>query len=191
MLFSGKLDHVASLERCAQTTLILVQDLKSSTDTVAAMTASKVVPAAATSDSSSNSNLPSLRTSLEEDMERAQFLMKLAPRIRRLESDTVISLTSGMEEILKTLEVRRKAEKDRVEDDQDNRTSALSSENGLLLMIGHCMRGLALLGRGKEVENIFARVAIMYVVQIPTRLIYFFRFLHATNFDVSFIVIGR
>lgn len=30
-------------------------------------------------------------------------------------------------------------------------------------MIGHCMRGLALLGKGKEAENVFARVAIMYV----------------------------
>lgn len=30
-----------------------------------------------------------------------------------------------------------------------------------LLMIGHCLRGLALLGKGKEAENVFARVAIM------------------------------
>ena len=32
-----------------------------------------------------------------------------------------------------------------------------------LNMIGHCLRGLALLGKGKEAENVFARVAIMYV----------------------------
>lgn len=31
-------------------------------------------------------------------------------------------------------------------------------------MIGHCMRGLALLGKGKEAENVFARVSIMYVL---------------------------
>jgi hypothetical protein len=31
-------------------------------------------------------------------------------------------------------------------------------------MIGHCIRGLALLGKGKEAENVFARVAIMYVL---------------------------
>jgi hypothetical protein len=35
----------------------------------------------------------------------------------------------------------------------------------LLLMLGHCMRGLALLGRGKEVESIFARVAIMPLIR--------------------------
>jgi len=30
-----------------------------------------------------------------------------------------------------------------------------------LLAIGHCLRGLALLGKGKEAESGFARVAIM------------------------------
>ena len=159
--FVDKLDHVASLERCAQTTLFLVQDLKASTDIVATLTASKAVPVAAVADSSSTSKLPSLRTPLEEDMERAQFLMKLAPRIRRLESDTITSLTYRMEEILKILQDRRKSQNDDEEADEENYVESFSPENELLLMIGHCMRGLALLGRGKEVENIFARVAIM------------------------------
>jgi conserved oligomeric Golgi complex subunit 2 len=137
-----------------------VQDLKSSTDIVAAMTASKVVPASATADS--NSNLPSLRTPLEADMESAQFLMKLSPRIRRLESDTVIALTNRTEEILKTLQDRRKAgEIDGTDEEEETSISTSTFQNDLLLMIGHCMRGLALLGRGKEVENVFARVAIM------------------------------
>jgi hypothetical protein len=30
-----------------------------------------------------------------------------------------------------------------------------------LLGVGHCLRGLALLGKGKEAESLFARVAIM------------------------------
>jgi hypothetical protein len=159
-----KLDHAASLERCAQITLVLVQDLKSSTDIVAALTASKVVPAAATSDASSNSNLPSLRKPLQDDTERAQFLMKLAPRIRRLESDTVIALAYRMEETLKRLQDCRKAESELGDDDdEDIVPTTFTPEKDLLLMVGHCMRGLAFLGRGKEVENIFARVAIMYV----------------------------
>jgi conserved oligomeric Golgi complex subunit 2 len=158
--FLDQVDCVASLERCAQTTLILVQDLKSSTDVVAAMTASKVVPAVLPSDSFTNQNLPSLRTPLEDDMERAQFLMRLASRIRRLESDTVIALTYRMEEMLKTIQ----SVKDRLEGGENDDSSESSCKNDLLLlMIGHCMRGLALLGRGREVENIFARVAIMYV----------------------------
>jgi hypothetical protein len=115
------------------------------------MTTSKVVQP----DSNNDSALPSMRTPLEDDSERAQFLMKLAPRIRRLESDTIISLTHRMEQVLRTLQQRREGT---LEDGQDKQTP---EEDDLLLMIGHCMRGLALLGRGKEVESIFARVAIM------------------------------
>jgi hypothetical protein len=96
-----------------------------------------------------------MRTPLEEDTERAQFLMKLAPRIRRLESDTVISLSHRMEQVLRDLQQRREA---RLEKDEDKQ---IPEEEELLLMMGHCMRGKALLGRGKEVESIFARVAIM------------------------------
>lgn len=148
-LVIAKIDHVSSLERCAHTTLCLVQDLQSSTDKVTALTASKVVM----TDSNKNaSTLPSLRTALEGDTERAQFLMKLAPRIRRLESDTIIALTHRMEQTLKNLQQLREGN---AEDDQ------MPPQDELLLMLGHCMRGLALLGRGKEVENIFARVAIM------------------------------
>ena len=32
-------------------------------------------------------------------------------------------------------------------------------------MIGHCLRGLALLGKGKEAESVFARVAIMPLIR--------------------------
>ena len=95
-----------------------------------------------------------MRTPLEEDTERAQFLMKLAPRIRRLESDTILCLSHRMDETLKQLQLRR-------EGTMDEATEDLPPEDELLLMLGHCMRGLALLGRGKEAENIFARVAIM------------------------------
>ena len=89
-----------------------------------------------------------------EDTERAQFLMKLAPRIRRLESDTITALTHRMEQTLRNLQQLR-------EGTLDERDDQMPPEDELLLMLGHCMRGLALLGRGKEVENIFARIAIM------------------------------
>ena len=124
--------------------------------------------------------VPSLRTPLNDDTERAQFLMKLAPRIRRLESGTINSLTYQMEQILESIQDnhRRKKEQEEEEEEEaiadkndsspdgDNIQDGGMNESDLLLMMGHCMRGLALLGRGKEVENIFARVAIMYVVQI-------------------------
>lgn len=150
-------DHVSSLERCAHTTLCLVQDLQSSTDKVTTLTASKVVlsePKSSGNNSNSNNTggLPSLRTMLVEDTERSQFLMKLAPRIRRLESDTITAVTHRMEQTLRNLQQLREG---RAEEDQ------IPPEDELLLMLGHCMRGLALLGRGEEVENIFARIAIM------------------------------
>ena len=153
---AGVVDQVSMLERCAQTTLFLVKELQASNDIVAAMTASSIVQ---NSDSSDNT-LPSLRTSLDQDSERAQFLMKLAPRIRCLESDTIMALSFWTEQILKKIQDRKRFEKDTSEEKVDG-SSGTPSENELQLMVGHCMRGLALLGRGKEVENIFARVAIM------------------------------
>ena len=76
--------------------------------------------------------------------------MRKSPRIRRLESDTTLSLTHELEHSLKQLQQSR-----------EGHGNGEDSEEDLLLMIGHCMRGLALLGRSKEVENVFARVAIM------------------------------
>lgn len=187
---SDKLDHLSSLERCAQTTLFLVKDLQASTEVVAALTASKIsgstleqhpkdVSSSGTSGSSANKSntntattalLPSMRTPLEDDTERAQFLMKLAPRIRRLESGTITSLTYQMEVTLQSIQENRRQKLESEDndgtgqsndDDDDDKEGDEIDESDLLLMIGHCMRGLALLGRGKEVENIFARVAIM------------------------------
>ena len=154
------MDQVSSLERCAQTTLFLVQELQASTDVVAAMTASTV---AGGKESPPTTSLPSLRSSLEEDSERAQFLMKLAPRIRRLESDTISSLSYWIEQILKRLQDRQLSKTDQHLSDEGNDDNRFDfpTEKDLLLMIGDCMRGLALLGQGEEVENIFARVAIM------------------------------
>ena len=110
----------------------------------------------------SSNSLPSMRNSLDQDSEQAQFLMKLSPRIRRLESDTIYSLSYWTEQILKRLQDRHLAEKaeQSPEEKIDNKFETPSA-NELQLMIGHSMRGLALLGRGKEVANIFARVAIM------------------------------
>ena len=153
--YADILDQISLLERCAQTALFLVKDLQASNDIVAALTTSNVIM---DSESSSNS-LPSMRTSLGEDSERAQFLMKLAPRIRRLETDTIRSLSFWTEEILKKMQKQK--ERDYQNEGKIDEGSDTPSENELQLMIGYCMRGLSILGRGKEVQNIFARVAIM------------------------------
>lgn len=93
-----EVDHVLSLERAAHTTLCLVQDLQSSTAQVSSSTPLQ---------DSSSTTLPSLRTPLDRDTERAQFLMKLAPRIRRLESDTITCLSARLERVLKQLQQER------------------------------------------------------------------------------------
>ena len=189
---------MASLERAAHTTLHLVQELKSSTAEVTSLTSvhkadastaattingnaddptSAAGNAAESSASSSTgaSALPNLRAPLPEDTDKAQFLMKLAPRIRRLEADTVRSLTARLEDVLGQMKVRKDEERDSGSGggtggrDGDTDTTALvlnkiadaEEEERDLIMIGHCLRGLALLGRGKEAEGAFARVAIM------------------------------
>lgn len=148
------------MERAAHTTLCLVQDLQSSNAQVTAMTTAKATSNAADQkkgDSATNaSSLPSLRTPLQDDTERAQLLLKLAPRIRRLEADSITSLSHRMEDVLNRLrQLRERDPQDGPLEDEER------SEAELLLMMGHAMRGLALLGRGKEVESVFARVAIM------------------------------
>lgn len=175
---TDELDHVASLERAAHTTLHLVQELKSSTAEVTSLTSvqHKEDAAAAGADnntaggtsanpqSSSASSLPNLRAPLPDDTDKAQFLMKLAPRIRRLEADTVKALTATLEEVLGQMKSRKEDEREQQQQQggssPDDAVSAEAEERDLL-MIGHCLRGLALLGRGKEAEGAFARVAIM------------------------------
>jgi hypothetical protein len=140
----------------------LVQELQASTDIVATMTASSNAVIGNKDTSSNSTTLPSMRSSLDKDSERAQFLMKLAPRIRRLESDTILSLSFWIEKILKRLQDRHLSKSEEGEENEDDDGGFDSpSENELLLMLGNCMRGLTLLGRSIEVENIFARVAIM------------------------------
>lgn len=161
---SDKLDQISSLEYCAQTTLFLVQELQTSTDVIAAMTANKVLIC---KDSSSKTSLPSMKISLDDDSERAKFLMKLAPRIRRLESDTTLSLSFWIEQTLKKLQDNHFNLSKSIEQNISNEDGLTEcpSENDLLLMLGNCMRGLVLIGRGTEVENIFARVAIMPLIR--------------------------
>ena len=167
--FSDELDHVASLERAAHTTLHLVQELKSSTAEVTNLTSMQHKDEAAADNNTGTANasasLPNLRAPLPDDTDKAQFLMKLAPRIRRLEADTVKALTNTLEEVLGQMKSRKEEEREQQQQETGvggpDDMAAAEAEERDLLMIGHCLRGLALLGRGKEAEGAFARVAIM------------------------------
>ena len=90
--------------------------------------------------------------------------MKLSPRIRKLEGDTVKCLVGKLEELLNRITVDAMNHGE----DGDGITGGGADVDGekkeeLLLMIGNCLRGLALLGKGAMAESAFARVAIMYV----------------------------
>jgi len=180
---AASVEHVASLERCAHIALAALQELHAYTKaTKISVALPKMTDASGNAlgnknvGGSGNSSIPSLKTRLEEDSERAQFLMKLAPRIRRLESDTVISLTHRFEQALRTLQ-RDAQERDQQSDllmdnipenQQDTGIQPNTQDpdhSSILTTIGQCMRGLALLDRAKDVENSFARVAIMPLIR--------------------------
>ena len=177
---------MASLERAAQTTLYLVQQLKNSTAEMSALTSVQhgrphhqpVLSASAVGTggvTTSLAALPSMRTPLPDDTERAQFLMKLSPRIRRLESDTVRCLTATLESVLERMKSRSAEESaavphgavtsDRLLGERFDGTTLAEAEGQELIMVGHCLRGLSLLGRGREAESTFARVAIMPLIR--------------------------
>ncbi|KAL3788091.1 hypothetical protein HJC23_008153 [Cyclotella cryptica] len=167
-----ELHQVNSLERAAYTTLYLLQELQSSSTQVSAMTgAINSTNAKTPGDGGEITNsLPSLMGVNDSELngviiEKSRFLMKLAPRIRRLESDTSKCLVGKLEELLACIR------DDMMEDSEDDADSknALSRKKDrkeqMLLMIGNCLRGLALLGKGVDAESSFARVAIMPIIR--------------------------
>ena len=201
IIFRSELDEIASLERAAHITVCLLADLRAANEQVRNITTS---PGASTpirvsstsSDNQAPANVPSLRTSVDDDTETAQFLMKLASRIRRLESNCAETLSQAMEDLLILIQETKEqsAAKSALDnskpgehsDSTDNKkpsqppvsgNSTMSidtvgsseaaglSESDLLIMLGHCMRGMAILGRGVAVESIFARVAIMPLIR--------------------------
>ena len=162
-MLSENLDNAASLERAAHVALCLVADLQSATDTISSLTtAGKHSTTTNGNSNSNNQELPSLRTPLEQDTEQAEFLLKLAPRIRRLESDTTQALCQRLEIVLQQWQELQEKQQ---EHDSTSTQQNQKQQQTLLIILGHCMRGLAILGRGKDVESIFARVAIMPVLR--------------------------
>ena len=140
------------------------------------------------SDTGSNSNpniLPSLNDTSSSGgvnnviMEKSRFLMKLSPRIRRLESDTAKCLVGRLESLL--IKVRSLIEEEQrqannndsdgvggdtnQQQQQQKKEYYIHRHSSLLLTIGHTLRGLALLGKGNDAQTTFARVAIMPIIR--------------------------
>jgi len=135
------------LERAAHVTLMLLEELQTANEsfTTALTNGAGVSP-----------------QQQQQDTEHAQFLVKLAPRIRRLETDASQCLGKRMEMVLKRLQEDGVHNMNGSKEENDDKQE---QHDETLLVMGHCMRGLALLGRAKDVESIFARTAIMPLVR--------------------------
>jgi hypothetical protein len=193
------LDHATSLERAAYTALHLLRELQSSTAEVSAIAMTAAPPRKAGNDDDhddgadvddghdgnndgvgGNNVLPSLDDDYYGNsssgsangavMEKSRFLVKLAPRIRRLEGDASRCLAGRLEGLL--AKVRRLAEegegggKEEEEEEEEGRRILRDRRSEVLhITVGHVLRGLALLGRGRDAESAFARVAVMPVVR--------------------------
>jgi len=142
---TDELDHAASLERAAHVTLMLLEELQSANESFT------------TALGGGSAQKQSLQH--QQDTEHAQFLVKLAPRIRRLETDASQCLGKRMELVLQRLQEHGEQPATKSAEEEKDKQKAL------LLVMGHSMRGLALLGRAKDVESIFARTAIMPLVR--------------------------
>ena len=161
---SMELNYMVSLERVAHTTLHLVHQLQKSSEQVTSTLHTSTARSTGTVGVDSNNNsskprLPSMNTPLPQDTEKAQFMMKLAPRIRKLERSVVQIISKELEKILQH----------RVKKNKDP-SAFVGSKSGRtveeeLLILGYLFRSFALLGKGSEAESIFARVAIMPIVR--------------------------
>jgi len=151
------------LERCAFTALNLSEELKSAPVSVVGAMQAQAAAAAQSKlqfplSSADAMALPQdiFEEPLPPDNERAQFFMRLAPRIRRLESDVTRALTDQLEHVLMSMNERNHDHD--ANDHNGNKDLVLSA-------VGHCLRGLAINGRGKDAESTFARIAIMPLIR--------------------------
>eukprot|EP00594_Rhizosolenia_setigera_P004895 CAMPEP_0178943356 /NCGR_PEP_ID=MMETSP0789-20121207/2541_1 /TAXON_ID=3005 /ORGANISM="Rhizosolenia setigera, Strain CCMP 1694" /LENGTH=861 /DNA_ID=CAMNT_0020622941 /DNA_START=41 /DNA_END=2623 /DNA_ORIENTATION=+ len=172
------MEYVSSLERAAYITLHLIQELKHCSDQTTSSILNPIQNQPADSFLASNQTLAM-------DSEKSRFLMTLSPRIRKLESDAIKALVKQLEitvENVKSLSededdenaIVEKADKTSKKGNNlrsestgeyDFWSHEYSAEEENLLAFGHCLRGLALLGRGKEAESAFARVAIIPLIR--------------------------
>ena len=159
---NDELDYMASLERVAHATLHLMQQLQSSSDQV---TAALTTPQRKDHDGKGN-NMPSMNTPLPQDTEMAQFMMKLAPRIRALEKNAYTVIGKHLERVLKRrMQVVNDGNGFGGAAKKEKENNHHGQNQNELLLLGHLFRSFALLGRGSDAESIFARVAVMPIVR--------------------------
>jgi len=155
---SEELHRMASLERTAHATLILTQQLQASSNQVTQTLSHK---------NQSSSSTLSMDTPLPQDTEWAQFIMKLAPRIRALEKIVNQAIGHHLERVLGKTRMVSSATADATTtrtEGRFNQELACRMEQDLVIL-GHLFRSFAILDRGTDAEGIFANVAIMPIVR--------------------------
>ena len=174
---------MASLERVAHTTLHLTQQLQSSSEQITAALSSTNTNTNTNTNTTSDPKEMNVNTNtpLLGDTERAQFTMKLAPRIRALEKNSTHVIGTHLERILRRrMHLYQTKHNDRHgtfsdhDNDNDNdemisssssSSSSSNSNSNELLILGHLFRSFTLLNKASDAESIFARVAIMPLVR--------------------------
>jgi len=133
------LEQMASLEQCAQTTLRLRQHLEESHSVLSSITQTKSKSGITSYTTGANSASPT--------SEKAQFVNKLSSRIHTLETNTTKCLLTLFDSILSHIR-------------HYNQCTEVHTRS-----VGHCLRGLALLGKPKDAESVFSRVAMMPLIR--------------------------
>ena len=177
-----ELNHMASLERVAHTTLHLTQQLQSSSEQITAALSSTNTNTNTNTNTTSDPKEMNVNTNtpLLGDTERAQFTMKLAPRIRALEKNSTHVIGTHLERVLRRrMHLYQTKHNDRHgtfsdhDNDNDNdemissssSSSSSNSNSNELLILGHLFRSFTLLNKASDAESTFARVAIMPLVR--------------------------
>lgn len=151
-LHEKETNYMVSLERVSHTTLYLMNQLNLSSD--------HVTQALHASTSKKIDESTTIDIALPQDIEKAQFIMNLAPRIRSLEDNLCQVLKSQLERILKNRLRRRNLV---IDEDIVEGTSEMVRNDVLLL--GNLFRSFALLDKGSDAELLFSQIAILPVVK--------------------------
>lgn len=189
---SSDLERTAHLTHCltshVQHATTVMSSLTTTTTTTTTTTSSGSSPsgtggaealtASPSSSSSSNTTtaaLPSCQTSLPPDTEYATFVLQLAPRIRRVEMELIRALTVQLEYQLvkwKSIAGVRSGTAPSSKADivthtaTDHSEPSLSSTTRWLLEVGAVIRAFMILGRGKDVERLLARLCVVPLLNL-------------------------
>ena len=104
-----------------------------------------------------------------QGVEYEAFVLRLGPRIRKLEVDTVHRLGRSLEETL--MRYTKAQQQQQNEDEEETAASTPNKEESshddetIFTELGQVIRGLVLLGRAKDVETIFTNTAIRPILQ--------------------------